>query len=104
MFVLMQDFGTVEWYYGDPKDPKSDPKRCFDEDTEKYYTDACKAVKLKGGNLLRFFVFFDGRVAPRFGSSRDNLRDTVLGWDKEASLHTLALTIYKFQCQHQSFS
>lgn len=80
----MQDFGSVEWYEGDAPKP-STPRICFDQDTEEYYTKAFKAVKDKGGNLVRFWLFFDGRAAPRFDLSHDSLRDNVLGWDEEVS-------------------
>ncbi|CAL5229762.1 g13146 [Coccomyxa viridis] len=78
------DFGSVEWYEGDAPKP-STPRICFDQDTEEYYTKAFKAVKDKGGNLVRFWLFFDGRAAPRFDLSHDSLRDNVLGWDEEVA-------------------
>ena len=89
--ALLQDFGVTYWGYDSNGTPKYDSaSRAWTtignsgKTSSSYYADVIgKMTGVEGnkGNVLRFYLFFDGRTAPTFDAHLG--RDSITGLTME---------------------
>ena len=85
----LQDFGITYWGYDSNGSLKYDvgirPGKGNEPSSLDFYSDVIgKMTGVEGnkGNVLRFYLFFDGRSAPTF-DAHVNSRDSVIGLSDE---------------------
>ncbi len=87
--VYLQDFGITYWGYESNGSLRYDvgirPGRGNESSSLDFYSDVIsKMTGVEGnkGNVLRFYLFFDGRSAPNFDTHADR-HDSVMGLSDE---------------------